>query len=79
MKGMKVLRTNFVYLIFCFNVLLLTALSSCSWENVKMACFLSPFMLAGIQKKVYEYLLHHHVPLGSHSLYPANRKVGKRK
>lgn len=52
LKGVKVLRMNFVYLILCFNILLLTPLSSCSWENVKLAYFLSPFMLAGIQEKV---------------------------
>lgn len=52
MKRVRVLRTNFVSLILYLNALLLTPLSSCSWENVKMACFLSPFMLAGIQEKV---------------------------
>lgn len=75
LKGVRVLRTNIAYLTLCLNTLLLTPLSNCNWENVKMACFLSPFMLAEIQE-VQEYLFHHHVLLGSHSLNPANRKIG---
>lgn len=50
LKGVKVLRTNFVYLILCFTPLL-TPLPAVVGKNVKLAYFLS-FMLAGIQEKV---------------------------
>lgn len=52
LEGLRELMTNFVYLILCLNAFLLTPLSSCSWENMKMACFLSPLTLARIQQKV---------------------------
>lgn len=52
LEGLKELMTNFVYLVLCLNAFLLTPLSSCSWENMKMACFLSPLTLAWIQQKV---------------------------
>lgn len=52
LEGVRELMTNFVYLILCLNTFLLTPLSSCGWENMKMACFLSPPILARIQEKV---------------------------